>query len=748
MRNRKSSIAAAVIAAAFSSLLLGAEHPSPGAGDKPHWAFVAPQRPSLPDVRAKTWPASPIDHFVLAKLEEAELSPAPRADRYTLIRRVYLDLIGLPPTPVEVDAFIADASADAYEKLVDSLLQRKEYGEKWARLWLDLARYADTKGYEKDLRRPGVWRYREWLIDALNADMDYGRFTAEQLAGDLIDGAAPDQILATAFHRLTPANDEGGTDDEEFRVIAVKDRVDTTMQVWMGLTMGCAQCHSHKYDPISQKEYYEVFAFFNQTEDADRFDDQPLMALPSTEMSRQIEAHNAPLNAKIAELEAQLNAPSDELDAAQTQWEANGGDKKPPQHIAKLLEIAADQRTESQKQQIRSHYRSIAPQLAGLRGRIDETRKQLMAPPMVPVMRELPADKRRPTHVHVRGDFLSKGEPVEPAVPGAFHPWPAEAPKNRLGLAAWLVSRDNPLTARVAVNRHWAQFFGRGLVETEEDFGTQGTPPTHPELLDWLAIEFMDPAGGGGWSLKKLCKTIVMSATYQQSSVAADGGTGVSPGDSQNRLLSRGPRFRMDAEMIRDNALAIAGLLSSKSGGPSVMPWQPEGLWAAVYSGDDWVTSSGEDRYRRGIYTFVRRTSPYPTMLTFDGTSREVCAVRRIRTNTPLQALVTLNDPVYVEAAQAMARRIVREGGSTPDGRIAYALRLALCRPPAAGEVEVLRGLYDRRLAFFRDRPSEAERFATDPLGPAPADVEVAELAASTAVCNAILNLDEVLVKH
>ena len=735
----RQAVLVSLVLGAVAVIAVGAPPP---AGQRTHWAFVAPSQPELPAVKNNGWPRSPIDHFVLAKLEAAGLTPAPQADRYQLVRRLYLDLVGLPPVPAEVDAFVHDSSPDAYEKLVDTLLGREAYGERWARLWLDLARYADTKGYEKDLRRPGVWRYRDWVIGAFNADMSYDRFTAEQLAGDLLPNATPDQILATAFHRLTPSNDEGGTDDEEFRTIAVKDRVDTTMQVWMGLTMGCAMCHTHKYDPIHIDEYYSFYAFFNQTEDADRFDDQPLVAMPPPQLAAEIERHNAPLNTKIAELNSQLVAPDEAIDAAQAQWEQQlANDKgKTPQHILKLIEIPAEQRTQQQLQQIRNHYRTVAPQLADLRKQIEEVRKQLMSPPMVPVMRELPAEKRRVTRVHTRGDFLSPGDPVEAGVPAAFHPWPAEAPRNRLGVAAWLVSRDNPLTARVGVNRHWAQFFGQGLVETEEDFGTQGTPPSHPELLDWLAVRFMDD----GWSFKKLCKTIVMSATYQQASI-------VTPvkreRDPRNVLLSRGPRFRLEAEMVRDNALAVAGLLSRKIGGPSVMPWQPEGLWAAVYSGDNWITSPGEDRHRRGLYTFMRRTSPYPSMLAFDGTSREVCAVRRIRTNTPLQALVTLNDPVYVEAAQAMARRIIREGGQSPQERITYAVRLALSRRPSPEEVHGLHGLYERRLAFFRDRSSEAELFATEPLGPLQAGSDAAELAAYTAVCNVILNLDEVLTK-
>ncbi len=659
-----------------------------GAVWESHWAFEQPVRAPLPAVHDPHWPRNPIDEFVLARLEREGLRPSPEADRATLARRVSLDLTGLPPTLEMADQFLQDTAPDAYERLVDRLLQAPAYGERWARMWLDLARYADSKGYEKDLTRT-IWRYRDWVIDAFNADLPYDRFTTLQLAGDLLPGSSPDQLLATALHRNTLTNDEGGTDDEEFRVAAVKDRVDTTVQVWMGLTMGCAKCHSHKYDPISQHEYYQFYAFFNQTADNDRYDDSPAEPLPSAGQQSRIDK----LRDRIKAIESGLLTPPTETQARRAE-------------------------------------------LARLKAEVDA----ILASSRTPICRELPADKKRITRVHRRGNFLDQGEPVDAATPAFFPPLPKDAPRNRLGVARWLIAPENPLTARVAVNRHWAQFFGRGLVETQEDFGAQGQPPSHPELLDWLACEFRD----GGWSLKRLCRLIVTSATYRQSSR-------ITPElirkDRDNRLLARGPRFRLEAEMIRDSTLQTAGLLSPKMHGPSVMPHQPDGIWRSTYNTDRWVLSPGEDHHRRGLYTFIKRTSPYPALTTFDAPSREVCTVRRISTNTPLQALVTLNDPAYVEAAQALARRLLREAGPAVSDRVRLGLRLALIRDPAAREVDALAALYQRRLTFYRDHRAEAPKLATVPLGPLPEGWDAAEAAALTAVANVILNLDEFLTR-
>jgi Protein of unknown function (DUF1553)/Protein of unknown function (DUF1549)/Planctomycete cytochrome C len=561
-----------------------------GANYDTYWAFEAPLRPELPAVKNTEWVRNEIDRFVLARLEKEGLHPSPEADRYTLIRRVYFDLIGLPPTPDEVKAFVHDTSPDAYEKVVDGLFASPQYGERWARVWLDLARYADSKGYEADRLRT-IWPYRDWVIRALNNNMPFDRFTVGQLAGDLLPVFSQDNLIATGFHRNTMTNDEGGTDDEEFRDLAIKDRVATTGQVWMGLTWGCAQCHNHKYDPVSQKEFYQLYAFFNQTADSDSFEDTP------------------------------------------------------------KLEIDKDTTTL--------------------------------------VMREISPDQRRTTHLEVRGNFLDPGEVVEPGVPAALPAFPKDAPRNRLGLAKWLVSKDNPLTARVTVNRFWARLFGVGIVATEEDFGNQGALPTHPELLDWLATEFMRL----DWDMKAIQKEMVMSASYRQSS---DATPELTKRDPRNELLAHGPRVRLSAEMVHDQMLAVSGLLSKKMYGPPVMPLQPKGVWQVVYNGDRWETSQGEDRYRRALYTLWRRTSPYPAMTTFDAPSGEVCTLRRVPTNTPLQALVTLNDPLALEAAEHLAERARAGAGGDIAKTIDNAYMLALARKPAEAEVARLRRLYDQ----------------------------------------------------
>jgi hypothetical protein len=672
-----------------------------GAPYAEHWAFVKPRPQPLPAVRDRSWLRHGLDAFVLARLEQEGLRPTEEADRFTLLRRVSLDLRGLPPTPEEVDAFARDTAPDAYEKAVGRFLKDPAYGERWARMWLDLARYADSAGYGSDPLRT-IWRYRDWVIDAFNRNLPFDQFTRDQLAGDLLPAPTLAQKMATAFHRNSMTNTEGGTDDEEFRVAAVKDRVDTTLQVWMGLTMGCAKCHSHKYDPVTQAEYYRFYAFFNQTADTDRPDERPVLPAPFPEQ----EAQNRRIDAQIAAVPRPLAAPTPALAAALV--------LSPFQAPADLLE---------------SH------------GKIARLHRSRPAVPTLPVMVELSADRRRETHVLVKGNFLSPGDKVEPGVPAAFHSLPPDAPANRLGVAGWLVAPDNPLTARVAVNRLWAQLFGTGLVETEEDFGTQGELPSHPELLDWLAGEYVRL----GWDTQALLRLIVTSATYRQSSKVTPESLAKDP---RNRLLSRGPRFRLEAEMVRDQALALSGLLSRKLGGPSVYPPQPPGLWQAAFNGQrTWATSTGADRYRRGLYTFWRRTVPYPSMATFDAPSRELCSVRRVRTNTPLQAFITLNDPVYVEAAQALARRIVHEGGPTAETRTRFGLHLCLCRPPRPEQVEHLAALYRSEREHYGANAKEAQAMATEPLGPLPAGMEPAELAAWTVVANVLLNLDGVLTK-
>jgi hypothetical protein len=649
-----------------------------GAEYKVHWSFVVPKKSEPPVVKQADWPRHPLDRFVLARLEAAMLKPAAEADRYRLIRRVSLDLTGLPPTPKEADAFVEDKSDDAFEKVVDRLLRSDAYGEHWARMWLDLARYADTKGYEKDRHRD-IWRYRDWVIDALNRDLPFDQFTIEQLAGDLLPNATISQRVATAFHRNTMTNDEGGTDNEEFRVAAVKDRVDTTMQVWMGLTMGCAKCHSHKYDPMTNADYYSFYALFNQTEDTDRSDDAPVLAAPTAEQKK-----------LIARLLEEAKALEEEL-------------KKDPKTDGKKLEAKRKEVSQA-------------------RSAVSKT----------PVMRELAKGKQRTTQIHVRGNFLSPGEVVQPAVPQLFGSFSKDAPLNRLGVARWIVQKENPLTARVMVNRVWARLFGTGIVETEEDFGTQGMLPSHPQLLDWLAVDFRE----SGWSLKKLLRTIVLSASYCQSAALTAKKLEVDP---DNRLLSRGARFRLSAESVRDQALAVSGLLTRQVGGPSVMPPQPPGVWKSTYNTLKWKTATGPDRYRRGLYTYWKRTSPYPAMITFDAGSGEVCQIRRVRTNTPLQALVTLNDPAFFEAAGALSRRMENEPGEVSE-RIRRGFRLTLIRPADEREVALLKKLYESLSTDYASDPGSAESL-----------VKAAGLtkgdAALIAVANVLLNLDETLMK-
>jgi mono/diheme cytochrome c family protein len=646
---------------------------------KVHWSFTRPEKAALPKVKHGGWPKNDVDYFVLAKLESSNLVPSATAERHRLIRRVSLDLTGLPPTPEQADAFAADSSDDAFAKVVDSLLASEAYGERWARMWLDLARYADTKGYEKDRHRD-IWQFREWVINSLNRDMPYDQFTTEQLAGDLFPDASTEEVVATAFHRNTMTNDEGGTDNEEFRVAAVKDRVDTTLQVWMGLTMGCAKCHSHKYDPISQHDYYAFYAIFNQTEDADRSDDAPLLPLPSADQAKQIE----------------------ELESA----------------IRTLLEQQKAKPDETTESTIKAQQKL----LTDLRNSISKT----------PVMREFAEGKRRETRLHIRGNFLDPGDVVKSAVPELFGSLPEDVPASRLSIARWITQPENPLTARVMVNRVWARLFGIGLVETEEDFGTQGMMPTHPELLDWLAVDFQEH----GWSLKNLIRTIVLSATYQQSAVVTQERIAADP---RNQLLSRGPRFRLSAENVRDQALAVSGLLTQRVGGPSVMPPQPEGVWKSTYSDLKWQDATGPNRYRRALYTYWKRTSPYPAMVTFDASSGEVCQIRRVRTNTPLQALVTLNDPAFVEAAGALAKRM-----ETVDGDIAVRIhrgfRLVLTRPPSDEETARLVALYQVLRHDFENDAESANRLVK-------AAQQEAGDAALIAVANVLLNLDEALMK-
>lgn len=657
-----------------------------------HWSYSLPPSIPTPPVREDRWVRNTIDRFVLARLESEGLRPSPEADRATLIRRVGLDLIGLPPTPAEVEAFENDKNPDAYERLVDRLLASGHYGERQARPWLDQARYADTNGYEKDGPR-SIWAYRDWVVRAFNRDLPFDRFTIEQLAGDLLPNATAKERIATGFNRNTIVNTEGGVDDEEFRVAALVDRVNTTMQVWMGSTLACAQCHDHKYDPFTQKEYFQLFAFFNNTTDGGR-SNAPELALATPEQAAKLTL----VRAELTGLQRQLS-------------EAAKAGKSPK---SKMIEdkIAALKKLE-----------------AGIR------------PATTMVMEEL--QKPRTTHVLIRGSHNVKGEQVSPGVPRVLHAMSADQPPNRLGLARWLVDPRNPLVGRVTMNRLWAQMFGRGIVETSEDFGVQGEPASHPELLAWLAKELVQQS----WSLKAMQRLIVTSATYRQSSQATADRL---ERDPYNRWYSRGPRFRMEAEMVRDLALALSGLLKRTIGGPSVYPHQPEGIWFVPYSNDRWIESRSGDQFRRGLYTFWRRSAPYPAFTMFDAPSREFSCERRARTNTPLQALVTLNDPAFVQPAVALARRVLTESKGTPENRARFVWRLVLARISSPAELNHVIELYRENLEFFQhDRSAAKAMVMIEPTaGDGATGLDQAELAAWTVIANVLLNLDEALTKE
>jgi hypothetical protein len=887
-----------------------------------HWAYVKPKRPAVPEVARKDWGRNAIDGFVLARLETEKLSPSPEAAKTTLLRRLSLDLIGLPPTPEEVDAFVADTSAGAYEKAVDRLLASPHFGERWARPWLDLARYADTNGYEKDGRRE-IWKYRDWVIGAFNRDLPFDQFTVEQIAGDMLPNATIDQKIATGFHRNGMTNEEGGVDPEESRYELLVDRTNTTATVWLGSTLGCSQCHNHKYDPFTQKDYFRLLAFFaNNDYDGRGFGDGTRYFEPTLELATpEQEAARKELQSEIERLDKLQKTATPELTAAQKTWEdslrgsfagwtpvtpasatatngpalrimpdgsvlasgvnaaattysvsarvplanitgvrietlpdaslprggpgrdgyghfrvtgirAEAGSAAAPEtltpiefrtvkvddsassfdaaellgtkpsayarkggswainamrdtaerlprnavlataaplaapigaelkigiehldgtigqgigrfriwvtdradplegadlapRLRRLIESPNAQRTTAQADELATVFRSTTPLLKETRDALASRRKALadLKIPSTLIMRERPGFERPSFELRIRGSFSARGERVYAATPRALHAMRDDQPVNRLGLARWLVDPANPLVARVVVNRLWEQLFGRGIVETSEDFGSQGAPPSHPELLDWLATELV----AKGWSQKTLIKTIVMSSTYRQASAVS---AVLAERDPYNRLFARGPRVRLEAEMIRDTTLAVSGLLSEKMFGPSVFPLQPDGIWNQPYSSDKWTLSSGEDRHRRSLYTFWRRTSPYPSFMTFDATSREFCTVRRVRTNTPLQALTLLNDPASFEAARALAQRMVA-GGTTPAARAAWGVKRVLSRSAERSEVDRLVAMYEKESASYRQR-GESD----------------ADLAAWTLVANVLLNLDEAITKE
>jgi hypothetical protein len=657
-----------------------------GAPYDQHWSFKPVERPAPPESDSH-WPRGAIDAFVLERLERRKLTPSAEAGRGTLIRRVYLDVIGLPPSVDEVEQFLLDASPTAYEAMVDRALASPHYGERWGRHWLDQARYADTNGYTVDSPRP-IWPYRDWVIRALNADMPFDQFTIEQLAGDLLPDATQENLVATGFHRNTLINEEGGSDPEQFRNEAVVDRVGTTGAVWLGLTIACAQCHTHKFDPISQHEFYWLFAFFNNTEDVNAT--APTMRVMTEEQKERL----AELDRRIGEAKTQA--------AGEAQPQAGSGEAKPQAVGATPLE--------------------------------EERQRLVNSLPETMVLRELAA--ARESHLLVRGDFLRKGDRVEPDTPAVLPPMAAsDGRRTRLDLARWLVDRRNPLTARVTVNRVWARYFGQGLVETENDFGYQGTPPTHPELLDWLAAEFMD----SGWSLKHLHRVILTSATYRQSSRRRPELEAVDP---LNKLLGRQSRLRVEAETVRDLALTASGLLNPAIGGPSVYPPQPADTYSFTQTATKWPTSTGPDRFRRGLYTFFRRSAPYPMLTTFDAPGlSNVCTLRR-RSNTPLQSLTMANDEVMMEFARALGRRL-RAHSPDAAARIRLAFQLCLARSPQPYELERLADYVKRQRADFAAAPDDAAALAGEA-----ASETTADAAAWTALARVILNLDEFVTRE
>jgi hypothetical protein len=839
-----------------------------------HWSFVPPRLHEPPAVKDTAWPRNEIDRFLLARMEKEGLHPAKEADKAALLRRVSLDLTGLPPSIEELEAFLTDDSPAAYDKQVERLLASPRFGERWASVWMDLARYADSEGLGIDSRRD-VWKYRDWLIAAFNRDQPYDQFTIQQLAGDLLSDATIDQRIATTFHRLSQANNEGGTDDEEFRVAAVLDRVNTTWEVWQGTTMGCVQCHSHPYDPIEHRDYYRFAAFFNQSVDADVPENHPVIRVP-LDPTRHGEA--GALADKTSSLEEDLHQRRTSL-AARTRWIAAQGmtgssqkakleivthegteefrtignvaagavhtlnipkpvginrlgavrveirpvdeaaaihtpewgamirkielqlvDREGKTTAIPIAEIIADEAhpafdpnlsikgsnrgwgqytkifkprhaivvptapvdldTGSSLRVILAHATDSAGgayPLIAKRGRIaitDEvawtrpdpaidtlkqdlatTRKALAAIPATttPVMRDLPAKLARETRLFIRGNWIDKGEPIDrPGTPAVLPPLEAKGAPDRLAMARWIASPRNPLTARVAVNRFWLELFGTGIVPTPEDFGSAGERPTHPELLDTLAVRFQT---GMKWSMKSLLRQLVSSAAYRQDATLSPALAGR---DAGNRLLARGPRQRLTGEMARDHALAVAGLISERPGGAPAHPPIPDGVWRPFDAGDKWTTpaAGNPDRYRRSVYTYWKRSIPYPVFATFDAPSRELCSKRRILSNTPLQALAVLNDPAFHECAQGLARRMKYHATGSLDQRLSLGFRLATSRPVSPDRLAELRTLFTKLEATYTADPSLRQNIAGTPDG-----------AAYTILASLLLNLDEALIR-
>ena len=718
-----------------------------------HWALQPVVRPPVPPVRETEWVRNPIDAFVLARINAEGIRPAGEANKARLIRRVSLDVTGLPPSTEEVAEFLADRSDDAYERVVDRLLASPHYGEKWARHWLDLARYADSDGYEKDLPRPHAWRYRHWVIDALNRDLSFDQFSIEQIAGDLLPGATVEQRVATGFHRNTLKNREGGVDPEECRFEEVVDRTNTFGTVWLGMTLGCSQCHDHKYDPLTQRDYYQVFAVFNSMREANIDAPLPGEAWPYLRARQNYEKKRREMLAQYGVPELQPVWEKYLLDSIHGRNKGTEGDfaltaiRAILDDAIKVLETSPEQRTRRQQEALTNYmverYFDTVP-----RKRYDELKfaelykklKELEAslPPFGQAMAVSEDPNAGPTHIHIRGDFRRQGVAVEPGAPAVLPPIPVSGKPTRLDLARWLFSAEHPLTARVAVNRIWQEYFGRGPVKTSEDFGKQGEKPSHPDLLDWLAREFADH----GWSLKRLHRLIVTSATYRQDSVVRPE---LLSRDPDNHLLARQARLRLSAELVRDSSLAVAGLLDGGVGGRSIRPPMPKGLTDVSFGMSvKWEETEGSDRYRRGVYVHFQRTVPYPQLINFDAPNANVTCSRRDRSNSPLQALNLLNDPVFLEAAQGLAARILREEPRGLPQRLDRLFAICVARQPNPRERDDLATTFQEQLSLLRQDP----RLAVTLFPVTWEGLDRTEAAAWVGVSRILLNLDEFITRE
>ena len=719
-----------------------------------HWSFQAIRRPEPPAVERSGWTRNPVDRFVLAKLEAEGVAVSPTADKRILLRRLSLDLIGLPPTPTETRAFLEDTAPGAYERLVDSLLDSRHYGEKWARHWLDLARYADSDGYTQDLDRPYAWRWRNWVIDALNDDMPFDEFTTLQLAADLLENPTPDQLAATGFHRNTLRNREGGTKYEQSRFEETLDRTNTVATAWLGLTVECAQCHDHKYDPITQADFYALYAFFDNLRDIHI--DAPLPGELGPYLSKRseyearrqalLEEHRVPELQPPWERELKIAARNP---GARTDWDlcydvlfqmTDGGwevlGKPPSERTFREREMLTDYFVDWY-QTVVSKERIEELQFKDLRKKLDALKASYPSLSEARIVRE--RDEKGKTFLRLRGQWDRKGIEVQPGPPAFLPSLRTRGRATRLDLARWLLAEENPLTARVVVNRMWQEFFGRGLVRTSEDFGMQGESPSHPQLLDWLAAEFRSHA----WSMKSMHKLIVMSATYRQASSARPE---LLQWDAENVWISRQNRLRLPAEIVRDSALRVSGLLAPAIGGPSVYPPQPKGVADLTYDWDTerWKASTGPNRYRRGLYTFFRRTAPYPQLMNFDAPDANRTVSRRHRSNTPLQALNLLNDEVFLEAARALAVRVVSGSPMDWNHRLERMFALTLCRLPTDREAERLADSYRRQKSILAGSPAVAKQLTlVSPRGHSQADV-----AAWVGVGRILLNTDEFVTRE